>query len=346
MTSVAHEPSETEQMMDVLCPWYILIDETGRIWRTGAVVKKLNRGQPLTGKHLLSFVDLRRPKALSSMESLLSQTGRKLHLVTQAAPHTELKGVMARLPEGAVPGCERGAVLSLSFGISVLDAVRDYGLSANDFAATDLTVEMLYLIEAKSAVMQELRHLNTRLETARTEAEEQAVTDTLTGLGNRRAMEHSLHQLVLRKTGFAMMHIDLDYFKHVNDTYGHAAGDAVLLHVADRLRGVTRIEDTVIRQGGDEFMLVLPGVIDDENVSNLAARLVREIEQPVLFGGQQLNVSASIGISIAKDVSAVIPEVMMEEADTALYAVKERGRHGYLIYTSDLGRMDGSGTAA
>ncbi|MEO0372110.1 MAG: GGDEF domain-containing protein, partial [Pseudomonadota bacterium] len=303
MNSVVHSPNSLMPMMDVLCPWYIVVDHTGCIRHTGAPVLKLNEGRALAGTPLLDFLELRRPKTLHGIKGLLAQSGRKLHFVTRTAPHTELKGVIASVPDGAVPGLEKGAVLSLGFGISVTDAVRNYALTGNDFALTDLTVEMLYLVEAKSAVMSELRHLNTRLENAKMEAEERALTDTLTGLGNRRALRLAMQQLQSRDTGFAMMHIDLDHFKAVNDTHGHAAGDEVLLRVSDRLRMVTRVEDTVIRQGGDEFTLVLPGAVDKANISKLAERLIREVEKPIPFSAQQLHVSASIGISIASDAS-------------------------------------------
>lgn len=342
MKDALDTPSALTDLLDVLCPWYIIIDRAGCIHDTGMAVAKLNEGRPLIGTPLLDFLELRRPKALQGMDRLLAHSGRKLHFATRAAPHTELKGVIAPLPQGAVPGLDSGAVLSLGFGISVMDAVGDYALTGNDFAVTDLTVEMLYLVEAKSAVMQELHHLNTRLEHAKLEAEERALTDTLTGLGNRRALRLTMYKLKSRGNGFTMMQLDLDHFKAVNDTYGHAAGDAVLLCVSERLRSVTRVEDTVIRQGGDEFTLVLPGIIDVDHVSKLAERLVRELEKPIEFGGKDLHISASIGISIADGMTAADTDAMMEEADTALYVVKEQGRHGYRVYTPSMGRKDGS----
>lgn len=346
MTQHVRTPSDLERLLDVVCPWYIIVDGLGQIRRTGMALRKLNEDRPLEGTQLLEFFELRRPKALNTLEGLMAQGGRKLHFVTRAAPFTELKGVVAPLPVGSLPGINGGAVISLSFGISVINAVRDYALTGKDFAVTDLTVEMLYLVEAKSAVMQELRNLNTRLENARITAEEQAVTDTLTGLGNRRAMDEVLDHLVSRASPFSVMHIDLDHFKQVNDTFGHAAGDVVLLQVAERLRAFTRIEDTVIRQGGDEFMLVLPWLTDAQTISKLAKRLVAEIEKPIEFGGQDLYVSASIGISIGTHTDRLDPDVMMEEADTALYVVKEQGRHGFRIYVPEMGRMDGSETVA
>jgi GGDEF domain-containing protein len=140
----------------------------------------------------------------------------------------------------------------------VNEAVRRYGLTVADFAATDLTIEMLYLVEAKSAVMEELRHLNLRLHGAKAAAEEQALSDTLTGLCNRRALDLGLGALVQQGQTFGLMHLDLDYFKQVNDTHGHAAGDAVLRQVALVLREETRASDLVARVGGTSLCWCFP----------------------------------------------------------------------------------------
>lgn len=328
-----------EAMLDVLAPMHLVLDENARIRRTGPVIGKLFSDQALRDVHLFDLLDLRRPRSMDSMAALMAHSGRKLHFATRRQERTELKGVIVPLPDDTVPGLKGGAVLNLSFGISVIDAVRDYALTAADFAVTDLTVEMLYLVEAKTAVMEELRHLNQRLNGAREVAEHQAATDTLTGLSNRRAMDLVLAQLLERRQRFALMHIDLDHFKHVNDTYGHAAGDEVLQAVASRMKECTRAGDSVIRQGGDEFMLVLPGLTDRQMVEALAARLVSAIEVPVAFGTDMLRVSASIGASIAPEDGRMSLERMMEDADTALYVVKENGRHGYRIYSPEMGRM-------
>ncbi|MFC6759321.1 GGDEF domain-containing protein [Sulfitobacter porphyrae] len=153
-------------------------------------------------------------------------------------------------------------IVNLSFGISIVDGVRDYALSNADFAATDLAIEMLYLIEAKTAAMDESRRLNLRLQGAKIAAEQEADTDALTGLGNRRALNNVLTRMVAGRVPFAVMQIDLDYFKSVNDTLGHAAGDHVLQTVAQIMVEETRNKDTVARVGGDEFTVVLVDVRD------------------------------------------------------------------------------------
>ena len=133
---------------------------------------------------------------------------------------------------------------------------------------------MLYLIEAKSAAMTESRKLNTRLQGAKIAAEEQAYTDTLTGLKNRRAMDHVLSKFIDVGEKFGLMQVDLDFFKAVNDTMGHAAGDHVLLEVAKILVEETRNDDLVARVGGDEFVLLFHKLTDLEQLNDIANRII------------------------------------------------------------------------
>ncbi|MFP4275581.1 MAG: GGDEF domain-containing protein, partial [Paracoccaceae bacterium] len=151
------------------------LDAEGTIRHAGPTLRKLCDGAPPEGARFLDLFELTRPRGIASMADLAASSGTRLNLRLRGGPRTRLKGVLARVPEG-------GAVVNLSFGISILDAVRDYALTNADFAATDLAMEMLYLVEAKSAAMEASRMLNLRLRGAMIAAEEQAYTDTLTGL--------------------------------------------------------------------------------------------------------------------------------------------------------------------
>jgi len=314
--------------LDALCPMHVRLDPTGHIIHAGPTLRKLRADEQLVGRRFLEVVELLRPRRASTMAELLMLKGVKLHFQMRGAPRTALKGVM--VPHG------RGAIINLSFGIGVIEAVRDYALTSADFAATDLTVEMLYLVEAKSAAMEASRKLNLRLQGAKIAAEEQAFTDTLTGLKNRRAMDHVLARLLEAGQEFALMHLDLDFFKAVNDTLGHAAGDHVLQRVARVMVEETRDEDTVARVGGDEFVLIFNRQTDHSKLDEIARRIIGRLEKPIPFDGQVCRISASIGVVLSLDHEHPTAESLVGDADVALYASKRAGRACHTFYTPDL----------
>ncbi len=193
---------------------------------------------------------------------------------------------------------------------------------------------MLYLVEAKTAVLNEFRRLNHRLEGAKVAAEVQAFTDTLTGLKNRRAMDHILNRYSETGESFALMQMDLDYFKQVNDTLGHAAGDLVLEEVARILTEETREQDTIVRAGGDEFVLIFHRLTDARDISGIAARILDRLAEPILFGDQPCNISASIGVAISSEYEHPDIDTMLKDADKATYASKNSGRGQYTFFAA------------
>lgn len=303
-----------------LCPMYVLLDKAGQILRLGPTLQKLRPEPATAGGRFLDLFELTRPRGVDTMTGLLAAAGGKLHLRFRDPPQTALKGVIVPLPDRG------GAIVNLSFGISVLDAVRDYALTSADFSATDLAIELLYLVEAKSAAMQASRNLNLRLQGAMIAAEEQAFTDTLTGLKNRRAMDHVLGRLTGAGVPFALMHLDLDRFKAVNDTLGHAAGDHVLQQAARCMLAEIRADDTVARVGGDEFVLVFQRLGDRPRLDAIAARLIARMERPMPFNGRSCRISASIGIVLSSDIGPPEAAALLHAADLALYAAKRAGR--------------------
>lgn len=320
-------------MLDHLSPMSVILDETGHISHAGPTLQKLRPNQGLIGQRFLELVELNRPRAIRNMKELLARPNSTLHLQFRDAPRTALKGVLVPLPGG------NGAVINLSFGISVLDAVGDYSLTSADFPATDLTIELLYLVEAKSAAMEASRKLNQRLQGAKIAAEEQAFTDTLTGLKNRRAMDHILSRLLTAGSPFSLMHLDLDFFKSVNDTLGHAAGDHVLQEAARIMVAQIRERDTVARVGGDEFVLIFDGLCDEYQLGQIATRLIGELEKPMPFNGQICRISASIGTVLAVGPTGAKAAQLLHDADLALYSAKRAGRACHRFYRDD---MDGS----
>lgn len=328
-----NEEYSSYDLLDILCPMHAVLNGTGHVVHAGPTLHKVFDAKPLIGARFLERVELRRPHVADKMEGLRGCHGARLHLRLRDGLRTGMKGVLIALShDGASLGPPGGAIINLSFGISVVDAVRDFSLNAGDFPATDLTIEMLYLIEAKSAAMEASRKLNLRLQGARIAAEEQAYTDTLTGLKNRRAMDHVLERLMQTEQDFALMHLDLDFFKQVNDTMGHAAGDQVLQDVARRILAETRADDLVARTGGDEFVLIFAGLTGRERLTEIATRLIMRLEEPVLYNGQECRVSGSIGATLSCAYEAPDMARMMADSDLALYAAKARGRGCHVIY--------------
>lgn len=308
---------DCDDMWNTLCPMHLRLDSAGVIVHVGPTLAKLQAGIPFCGQSFHKVFTLLGSHADLPVVDLLARPQVKLSLRLLAGPKLALKGVLMPTP--------MGAVLNLSFGISIVTAVREYALTGTDFAATDLAMEMLYLVEAKSVAMGESRKLNARLQETTLAAQEEAFTDSLTGLKNRRAMDHIMDQFLASEKVFALMHLDLDRFKLVNDTFGHAAGDHVLQHAALIMLAQTRKEDAVLRVGGDDFILILPGVTDLETLDAMADRLIRALEKLIESDGRMCKISGSVGITLATDYAVPAASQLLADADTALYAAKNAG---------------------
>ena len=142
-------------MLDVLCPMHVLVEKDGTISHAGPTIQKICKTGSLVGAAFFDRFAVKRPKGIVTMDDLRRKAGSRLHLALEDDPGSDLKAVL--VPHDPLTG---SMVINLSFGISILDGVRDYALSNADFAATDLAIEMLYLIEAKSAAMDASRRLN------------------------------------------------------------------------------------------------------------------------------------------------------------------------------------------
>ncbi len=179
--------------------------------------------------------------------------------------------------------------------------------------------------------------------TERKEVEEtmryQASHDALTGLPNRPLfmdrMSNAMALAQRHSRQFALLYVDLDFFKAVNDTYGHTAGDHLLEQAAERMRVCVREADTVARFGGDEFAVLLSEVSSLDEVLSVAERVVTALALPFHLGTHEARVSASVGVALFPDHAQTI-ETLQQCADLALYAVKQGGRNGFRIYTADL----------
>ena len=168
--------------------------------------------------------------------------------------------------------------------------------------------------------------------------ERQANYDALTGLANRTLLNGRLHKAIGRAaetaTEIAVVFIDLDQFKFINDTYGHALGDSLLQSMADRLRSCVRDSDTVARQGGDEFVLLLQGY-RPEDLAGVVQRLHASIALPWRSGRRDFHVSSSIGVAVYPS-DGDSADVLLRNADAAMYKAKENGRNAVQFFTAEL----------
>jgi diguanylate cyclase (GGDEF)-like protein len=307
------------QVLDRFMPMHLVLTRSGVVESIGptlaGVVPELR-----PGCRFEEVFDVRSPGGAVTIADVLVRAGSRFRLVPKAGPRIGLRGVAMALPGG-------GRVLvNLSFGIDLIKAVREFGLTDADFAPTDLAMELLYLAEANAAVTGELKGLNLRLNGARLAAEEEAMTDGLTGLKNRRAADLYLARLCAAGTPFGLLHIDLDFFKAVNDTLGHAAGDHVLGMVGAVLREQTRTEDCAARVGGDEFVVILPERTDPRLLQAIAERIIAGVSVAQEIDGKVCRISASIGIVRSADHPRPDPAMILADSDAALYAAKRAGR--------------------
>lgn len=174
------------------------------------------------------------------------------------------------------------------------------------------------------------------LEHSQRELSELARLDGLTGLANRRMFHECLQSALAqrRRTGqvVALLYVDLDHFKQINDTFGHEAGDAVLVAIAQRLRANTREVDTAARLGGDEFAVVLAQAPDDVQLGALADKLVKAMTVPIVWKSHQLLVGASMGVARTPFDGEDV-ETLMSSADAAMYVAKQARAGGYRFHT-------------
>ncbi|MCR6499157.1 EAL domain-containing protein [Shinella sp. CPCC 101442] len=204
--------------------------------------------------------------------------------------------------------------------------------------AFDVTEDVI-LKERLKAAKEQADAKNIELEQAKDRIEHNALHDPLTGLGNRRMLDDELTGIAeLSQTTdvrIAILHIDLDRFKQINDTLGHAAGDALLVHASEVLRASTRKGDLVARIGGDEFVVVVTDTIDPSYLSTLARRIITLMQQPVEYEGHLCRFGVSIGVALAEGHSINTAKLLVN-ADIALYRAKAMGRNRHEFFTEVL----------
>ncbi|WP_454286259.1 bifunctional diguanylate cyclase/phosphodiesterase [Rhizobium arsenicireducens] len=223
--------------------------------------------------------------------------------------------------------------------------IRAFGTTYRDSRFRKKLVGVNWNVTADVRLQQELREAklqaelqNLELEEARQHMEHNSLHDALTNLPNRRYLDQHLMRLdtaAATNSSATVLHIDLDRFKDINDTLGHGAGDAILRHVAAKLRENTRIEDFVARIGGDEFVVVCADSMTESEYGELARRLIDAVNTPITYAGHECRVGASIGIAM-REKADVRAEQLLVNADIALYEAKRHGRNRVERFTDQL----------
>jgi diguanylate cyclase (GGDEF)-like protein len=229
--------------------------------------------------------------------------------------------------------------------------VRESGMVYRDAGEPARIVGVNWDVTADVELRESLKRANTltearnvELETAKARIQYNALHDSLTGLPNRRYLDEVLtaHTQRFEAQGerAGLLHIDLDRFKQINDTLGHAAGDAMLMHAARVLKSNLRDGDFVARVGGDEFVVLCKAGQPDEpewdaRLAGLADRIIEEMHQPVMYEGHECRFGVSIGIASDLDAFAD-PHRLLVNADIALYRAKSRGRNRYQFFNDAL----------
>ena len=165
--------------------------------------------------------------------------------------------------------------------------------------------------------------------------------DTLTGLPNRALAIDRLEQALIyakrNKTKIALLHIDIDGFKTINDSLGYHMGDAIIKAVANKLQENLKETDTISRQGGDEFLVILPDINDADNISTIATRLIKKLNEAIIVDSHSLSSTVSMGIALSPDDGENF-ETLLQKADTAMHKAKESGGNAYCFFAEHMNK--------
>jgi diguanylate cyclase (GGDEF)-like protein len=281
--------------------------------------------------------------------------GEPLNLHRQIWRFVETAYRLIAAPEGEVdashPGYRQlvrdaGSVLPMALGVLMhqLEADARASVRQSRLLQTALLVATLLLLCLQAGlifnpIVRRVDGEARRLVESQDQLLELAHYDALTGLPNRTLFHERLEAALAeaRWAGrlVAVLQLDLDHFKSVNDTLGHAAGDHLLQIVGNRLRGAVRATDTVARLGGDEFVIVLGGLGSGDEAARVAEQLIRLLGEPVTYQGDTLHTGTSVGITLFPDDDDA-PEQLIKNADIALYQAKERGRGTHVFFAREM----------
>ena len=321
---------------EVLLPFHVLLDTKGVIQSAGLPLTKLLGAKTLIGRHVDSVLKVVKPRNIDLSGGARDGFGKRLTVAFSALGERADARAFGMTIAVTVVG-EPHVLLALTPGVNARNFIENHGLKISDLGPSDGSADILPLLAMQEEMLEDSKRKSASLAAARDVAERLANHDALTGLPNRRALMRELKRAMDKGT-VNVLHMDLDRFKEINDTFGHAAGDAALKHAAACLREVMGDDVLTARLGGDEFIAALEGTRPDAELRALARRLVATMTETFEFGGEALAVGASVGIATKTQDDVLSAEALLHHADLALYKAKRLGNHEPVICSPELRR--------
>jgi diguanylate cyclase (GGDEF)-like protein len=335
-------------LLDVAFPFHLVLDRELRITQAGTSIQRLHH-EALVGNRLSAVFEVAAPKVATSFDAFVGRPRSLFLLRSLTKPGLLLRGQVLHDP---LAEC---LFFVGSPWVTQTSAFVSLGLTLTDFAASDAVVDYVLLLQNQSSSLSQAKELAERLHETAQQLTHQAFHDSLTGLPNRAMLldhlQRSRDPLAGDMRDVAVLMLDLDGFKAVNDSYGHCAGDEVLAIVGDRLRTVLRDGDIVARFGGDEFALLLEASssgsgLDEDSAIEVAERVLTVLAEPIplpSYPSITVPLSASIGIAHAKGGETA--EELLRNADLAMYAAKAHGKSRYAqfapaMHVRSVGRLE------
>lgn len=268
--------------------------------------------------------------SLSNATAAATVVTREELIAAREEDIADLRALAAQVRERKLLECEDEASSSREREVCVMERL----------AVTTQHILILQQANANLVIASiEAHKLTEQIQADKARIEHMIYHDILTNLPNRMLLQDRLRQAISlnrrQNKQLAIMFIDLDQFKHINDSLGHAVGDELLLSVAQRFLGSVRQSDTVSRQGGDEFMLLLPYIDHTANAALSAQKLLTSLLPPHLINGRNIHIGASIGISIYPD-DGQDAETLIKCADSAMYYAKKSGRNNFKFFEQSM----------
>ncbi|MGX1498301.1 diguanylate cyclase (GGDEF)-like protein [Labrenzia sp. MBR-25] len=310
----------TGKAIDMLFPMHVVLDDRGRIGGLGPTLERV-LGTGVLEADLFDVFTVERPRNVRSMADIRERLGTKLVLrahLQDGAP-IQFRGFALAVAD------EERIFLDLSFGLHLSQVVERFGLTEADFKPNDFSIDLFYSFEAQRTLLEDSQKMASALKAAKIEAEKKASQDPLTEIANRGALHRRLEDVLHlpdRGQMFALLHIDLDEFKSINDNFGHSAGDMILLQTAEAMTSFCGPNDLPARLGGDEFALFLAEPPDKEELHAMALLLLTAIAMPIRYNGHSCQVTASIGVVLFHPGQVQNADRLIAHSDIALYDAK------------------------